>query len=141
MTNMNKGKNAETARHVLLVLDDLVADANFHKSPSLKKLFVRGRHIYISVTITSQYLNSVPPVARVNSNFICVGQLNKMGLDILCKEYVRAGMTKNQFIQIYKNNTKDYSFLIINNNSTKSDDPNETCGQLKIPQEFLDANK
>jgi hypothetical protein len=141
MTKINSNKPDNEKKHVLLILDDLVADVKFHQSDTLKKLFVRGRHIGISVIITSQYLNSIPPVARANSDFICVGQVNKQGLDILCDEYIRAGMTKEEFITIYKESTRDYSFLVINNNSTKSDDPNESYGSVKTPQEFVDANK
>jgi hypothetical protein len=141
MTIQNKNKKAEQKKHVLLILDDLVADVKFHQSESLKKLFVRGRHVAISVIITSQFLTGIPPVARINSDFICVGQVNKEGLDILCEQYIVPGMTKDDFIEIYKENTRDYSFLVINNNSTKSDDPNESYGNIKTPQEFLDANK
>jgi hypothetical protein len=141
MSRANAGKTSDKAKHVLLILDDLVADINFHNSPSLKKLFVRGRHVFISVIITSQHLNSIPPVARTNSDYVCVGQLNKAGLDILCEEYITAGLSKDQFVKIYKNNTKDYSFLVINNNSTKTDDPNEAYGSIKTPEEFLAANK
>jgi hypothetical protein len=79
MTRLNKGKRSEKAKHMLVILDDLVAGTNFHQSPSLKKLFVRGRHIFISVIITSQHLTSIPPVARTNSEYVCVGQLNKAG--------------------------------------------------------------
>jgi hypothetical protein len=143
MTKINRGKlqGDETAKHVLLILDDLVADHNFHQSPSLKKLFVRGRHIFISIIITAQYLNCIPPVARINSDYVCVGQLNKAGLDILCEEYIRAGMTKEEFVDIYKNNTRNYSFLLINNNSVKTDDLNETYGALRTPEDFMEANK
>ena len=141
MTIQNTKKTSGQKRHVLLILDDLVADVRFHQSPTLKKLFVRGRHICISVIITSQYLNSIPPIARINSDFVCVGQLNQAGLEILCAEYIRAGMTKDEFVNIYKESTRDYSFLVINNNSTKSDDPNESYGVIKTPQDFIDANK
>jgi hypothetical protein len=141
MTKINSNKPDSEKKHVLLILDDLVADVKFHQSPSLKKLFVRGRHIGISVIITSQYLNSIPPVARSNSDFVCAGQVNNHGLEILCDEYIRAGMTKDQFIKIYEDSTRDYSFLVINNNSTKTSDPNETYGNIKTPQDFVDANR
>jgi 20S proteasome alpha/beta subunit len=81
----------------------------------------------VGLSPLSTSINSISPVARIiNSDFVCVGQLNKMDLDILCEEYIKAGMTKDQFIDIYKSNTKDYSFLIINKNNSKTDDVNET---------------
>jgi hypothetical protein len=44
MTNMNKGKKAETARHVLLILDDIVVDANFTLSE--EAISARKTHLY-----------------------------------------------------------------------------------------------
>jgi hypothetical protein len=139
--NTDKKQSSPDFKNVLLILDDVVADTNFHQSPSLKKLFVRGRHIGIAVIITSQYLHCIPPVSRSNSDFVCVGQVNKQGLDILCDEYIKAGLSKEEFVDIYKNNTRDYGFLLINNNSVKSDDLNLTYGQLKTPSEFVEKNK
>ena len=143
MTSANNGKtkDVEGFKKVLLILDDLVADTNFHSSSTLKKLYARGRHVGIAIIITSQYLYAIPPIARANSDYVCVGQMNKQGLDILCDEFITAGLTKEEFINIYKNSTKDYSFLIINNNSTKSDDPNESYGKIKTPYEFVEKNK
>jgi hypothetical protein len=137
MTKINKDKPQSELKHVLLIIDDVVADVNFHQSPSLKKLFVRGRHIGISVIITAQYLNSIPPIARTNSDFILVGQLNNQGLTILCDEFNKAGMPKDEFVQLYKNNTRDFMFFLINNNSTKTDDLNESFGNIKTPKEFV----
>ena len=44
------------------------------------------------------------------------------------------------FINIYKNSTKDYSFMVVNNNSTKTDDPNESYGKIKTPETFIKNN-
>lgn len=141
MTRINSNKPDEERKNVLLILDDLVADKDFHTSETFKQLFVRGRHINISVIITTQYLKLIPPVSRNNSDFIVVGQLNKQGLDILVEDFCKAGMPKEEFIKIYNTATTDYSFLIINNNSTKTDDINEIYGKIKTPKDFMDANK
>lgn len=142
MTKCNEGKDKKSAdfKQVLLILDDLVADTNFHNSPSLKKLYARGRHVGIAVIITSQYLYAIPPIARANSDYVVVGQLNKQGLDILCEEFITAGLTKEEFINIYKNSSRDYSFMVVNNNSTKTDDINESYGKIKTPDEFIKKN-
>ena len=58
MTEINANKKER--KNILLILDDVVCDHNFHQSPSLKKLFVRGRHINIAIILTFQYLNLIP---------------------------------------------------------------------------------
>jgi hypothetical protein len=67
----------------LLILDDVIADTNLRISPSLKKVFVRGRHIGISIICTSQNLTSLSPLERNNSDFILTGQLNVEYIRIL----------------------------------------------------------
>ena len=56
MTEVNANKPPKERKHILLILDDCVSDHNFHQSPTIKKLFLRGRHINISLLITTQYI-------------------------------------------------------------------------------------
>ena len=131
MSNLNKGKNNDTADHILLILDDCCSDTKFHASKSIKKLFSRGRHSFISIIITCQMLHHIPPLCRNNSDFLLVGQLNNQNIDLLCDEF-RTGLEKKDFKKMYKRLTTNYSFLIINNNSVKdSDDLNSLYGAIK----------
>ena len=130
---MTKSVEKGEKRKILLILDDCVADTRFHDSPTLKQLFVRGRHLNISVIITSQYMKSIPPIARSNSDFILLGQLNQQGLEICSDEFTSAGLTKKEFAKLYRESTMDFNFLIINNDSTKYGTINETYGTLKTP--------
>jgi hypothetical protein len=67
-----------------------------------------------------------------------VGQLNKQGLDILASEFLLGNISKQDFVKLYYNSTNDYKFLLINNNSTKSnDDLNEIYGKLKTPEKYI----
>ena len=52
MTKVNSNKPDKKIKNILLILDDVVSDKNFQQSPSLKKLFVRGRHINIGIILT-----------------------------------------------------------------------------------------
>ena len=52
MTEINSKKPDKKRKNKLLILDDVVSDHNFHQSPSLKKLFVRGRHINVAIILT-----------------------------------------------------------------------------------------
>ena len=134
MTEINANKPTKDRKNVLLILDDVVCDHNFHQSPSLKKLFIRGRHINIAIILTFQYLNLIPPVARSNLDTLFVGQMNKQSIDLLVSEFISGDIDKNDFIKMYNRSTKDYNFLVINNNSVKDDDLNLIYGVIKAPE-------
>ena len=133
MTQINSNKPAKERKNVLLILDDLVSDTNFHQSPSFKKIIIRGRHINIAIILTFQYLNLIPPTARSNLDTLFVGQMNKQSIDLLTTEFLSGDIEKNEFIKMYNRCTRDYNFLVINNNSVKDDDLNSIYGCIKAP--------
>ena len=133
MTEINSNKSQKERKNVLLILDDIVSDHNFHQSPSLKKIVIRGRHINIAVILTFQYLNLVPPVCRNNMDFLFCGQMNKQSVDLLMSEFISGDISKDEFIKMYNRCTRDYNFLVINNNSVKYDDLNSIYGCIKAP--------
>ena len=133
MTQINSNKPAKERKNVLLILDDLVSDTNFHQSPSFKKIIIRGRHINIAIILTFQYLNLIPPTARSNLDTLFVGQMNKQSVDLLMSEFISGDISKEEFIKMYNRCTKDYNFLVINNNSVKDDDLNLIYGCVKAP--------
>ena len=138
MGDVNAGKSDKEAYHILLILDDCCSDNNFHQSKSLKQLFTKGRHYKITLIITAQYPYHIPPIARVNCDYICVGQLNTQGLEILTNEFLSGSLTKQDFIKMYYKSTNDYKFLLINNNSTaNNDDMNSYYGVIKVPKEYV----
>ena len=133
MTEINSNKPAKERKNILLILDDLVSDTNFHQSPSFKKIIIRGRHINIAIILTFQYLNLIPPTARSNLDTLFVGQMNKQSVDLLISEFISGDISKEEFIKMYNRCTKDYNFLVINNNSVKDDDLNLIYGCIKAP--------
>lgn len=138
MTVQNKGKTKDQLKKILIILDDVVSDTNFHQSPALKKLYTRGRHIGIGIIITTQYLNSLPPVARNNCDWLVAGQMNHASVSLLCEEYLSGSLDKKDFIKLYNRATKDYGFLVINNTSIKdNDDLNQIYGIIKTPDEYV----
>ena len=138
MTRENANKSDENASHVLLIIDDCVSDVNFHQSKSFKKLFTRGRHIKISIIMTSQYIFQIPPTARNNCDYILTSQMNTQGLDLLTSEFLFGNISKKELISLYYKNTANYGFLIICNNCVKSnDDINEIYGSLRVPEDFI----
>ena len=138
MTTINSGKTEKEKKHILLILDDCCSDTNFHSSNSFKKLFTRGRHLCISIILTTQYIKHIPPIARSNCDYLLVGQLNNQNIELLADEYLMGNIDKPTFIETYHRCTKDYNFLIINCNSVKDDsDLNSIYGSIKTPDEEL----
>lgn len=137
MAELNQGKPKDAMTKVLLILDDCIADVNFHSSPSLKRLFSTGRHYGCAVIFTSQYLNALSPLQRNNTDYILCGCMNNHSFDILCEEFLTGNITKQEFKKFYSDATKEYGFVVINNNSVKSGDMNEMYGSLRVPKEML----
>jgi hypothetical protein len=133
MTEINSNKPQKERKNILLILDDIVSDHNFHQSPTLKKLFIRGRHINIAIILTFQYLNLIPPVARNNLDYLFCGQMNKQSIDLLMSEFISGDISKEHFLRMFSRCTRDYNFLVINNNSVKDDDLNSIYGCIKVP--------
>jgi hypothetical protein len=133
-----KKKDDKECKHVLLVLDDVCSDTDFHHSKTLRQLATKGRHYKITLFITCQYLYHVPPIFRSNVDYMCVGQINSQGLEILTSEFIAGDLTKQDFIKMYYKATSNFGFLLINNNSTKSnDDLDSIYGVIKTPKEFI----
>ena len=133
MSDVNANKPIKERKNVLLILDDIVSDHNFHQSPTLKKLFIRGRHINIAIIVSFQYINLLPPTIRTNLDYLFIGQMNKQSIDLLCSEFISGDITKDEFIKMYNRSTKDYNFLVINCTSVKDDDLNSIYGIIKAP--------
>jgi hypothetical protein len=138
MTKVNTGKTGAALENILLIMDDCISDTNMHQSPTIKKLFTRGRHIGIAVVVTTQYLFSVPPVIRSNSDWVLCGQMNRQSVTILTDEYMSGGMERADFVKMYTQATKDYSFLLINNTSVKDcDNEDQLYGTIRCPEELV----
>jgi hypothetical protein len=138
MTKINADTSVKDRKNILLILDDVMADTNFANSPALKKIYLRGRHCGIGVIATCQYLYNLPPVCRNNCDWCIVGQMNRQSVMLLSDEYLSGDLDKSGFFKLYNRSTKDYNFLVINNNSIKdSDDLNQIYGIVKTPPNFL----
>ena len=138
MAKTNANKNEEESSQILLILDDVCSDTNFHQSKTFKKLFTRGRHLKIGIIITAQYPYHIPPICRSNCDFILCSQLNRQGIEILTSEFLMGKITKSEFIEMYYRNTADFGFLVINNNCASSNENLDLIyGNLKVPEKFI----
>ena len=134
LTTANADTPKEELKKVLLIFDDILSDIDFHQSPAMKKIFTRGRHLGLSIICTAQYLYQLPPICRCNSDFVLVGSMNNQSKNLLCDEFLAGSLDRKQFINLYNKATKDYNFLLINNNNVKdNDDIDQIYGTIKAP--------
>lgn len=139
MSELSAGKSSDEADHVLLVLDDVTSDANLQQSPTMKILFQRGRHFFISVILTAQYMQGdtgIGPGCRNNLDYLLVNKINGQSLDLLVREFKLGLMSKEDFIEMYKNSTGNYNWLLVNNtSSSREDDLNSIYGTIRVPDD------
>lgn len=132
----NKGTDEKDMKRVLLILDDLVSDIDLHHSSSIETIYSRGRHLGITMCLTTQYLKNVSPLIRSNSDFILVGQQNKASVELLCSDFLSGDINKQDFMKLYNKNTFDFNFLMINCSSTKTGALDEIYAVIKAPTEI-----
>ena len=59
--------------------------------------------------------------------------MNKQSVDLLISEFISGDISKEDFLRMFLRCTRDYNFLVINNNSVKDDDLNSIYGCIKAP--------
>jgi hypothetical protein len=119
--------------HVLLIFDDCGDVPELKNNKAFRSIFTRWRHLNCAVIFACQYINQVPPSARVNSSYIIAGQMNRMSLDILADEFCPHNMEKKEFKHLYIRNTTNYGFLVIKQNAVKNiDNREEFLGVIRL---------
>jgi hypothetical protein len=64
--------------------------------------------------------------------------MNRSSIEILASEFLSGCIDKREFIKLYNDSTKDYHFLVINNNSVKNnEDLDSIYGVVKTPDNFV----
>jgi hypothetical protein len=142
MGKCNGTKPEDEKKHVLLIYDDIIGNTDLHHaSPSLKSLFIKGRHYKISILITTQHLTSIPPICRTNCDAIVCGKLNNASINILSNEFISGDITNKDFLKMYNKNTNNYNFVVIQNNSTTDGKLDSIYGVIKTPEEEMKTEK
>jgi hypothetical protein len=102
-----------------LIMDDCLADGSkWIHDPSIKWIFMNGRHANITFLITMQYVMGIPPDLRSNVDYIFICKEPKLSSrQKLYKEYAGIFPTFEMFSQVLMNVTNNYGCLVIDNNS------------------------
>lgn len=131
---VNSGLEKENQKKVLFILDDVIGgEQNIHSSHGLSLLAVRGRHINISVIILIQSMTAVHPLLRGNTDTMLVSTLNSSSVETLAQGFcLGKQFSVKKFIDMYERTCTDYTFLCINNQTTKSNSISEIYSSMRV---------
>lgn len=76
--------------HVLVIAEDLIGlkGLNMKYSDEFNRLYSSGRHFNISCIVSIQYVNSISPIIRCNSNYVLITNvLNTKQLEVLYQSF------------------------------------------------------
>lgn len=113
-----KEHGIENSPKLLVICDDLINDKKLMKSKEMATLFIKGRHLNISVWLMTQYLNSVPRPLRLQSNYMFIFKPLRVECDILFEQFSPQNMDKKVFNDIVKYCTEPdekskHNFMVI----------------------------
>lgn len=101
---------------VLLILDDCLGMFDFN-SKLFKAFFSTSRHYKITVLISVQHVNAVPPILRTNAEHVFVlGSQTKASLKATFETFGDDFENLKEFEAFVIKNTKDFNFVFINKN-------------------------
>lgn len=115
---------ALVGKRTLIVLDDMITDTLLKNSVSMNAidtLFVRGRHFKCSVIISTQKYTALKQNLRMinTTNVFLFNGIPNSNLSLIAKE-LSGSYEDDEFIQIYKEHTKErYSFIVVNLKNSK----------------------
>lgn len=109
-------------KHILIIMDDCLANKDAIRSQVVNKYYSLGRHILTSFIIISQHSSVLlSPIIRGNSDIILWSKLNKYALEQLWESTNK--ITKKDFINISeKLGGVNYSFMLLDNYTQHSED-------------------
>jgi len=68
----NKSSDQKKLERLLFIFDDIICEPHITNHPTLKKLWVLGRHSLVNCIILSQHTSGICPTIRRNCDFIVV---------------------------------------------------------------------
>jgi hypothetical protein len=109
---MKHQQDTEAAQKVVIFLDDMLSEraesstgrgeVAFARSPVLKELCLRGRHMGIMVVFAAQSLSELPTYMRKNTDIaFCMNEVDSTSLEALWKQYFRTVIREFDEFQDY----------------------------------------
>ena len=130
MCEKEKKKKAEHKiidPRAFLLMDDCLASGNsWKKDEWIKELFFNGRHFRIMYILTMQTPLGIPPEYRDNIDYVfLLYNDNTNNVKKLYEYYAGFFPSFDSFRQVFREVTKDYCAMVLNNRNGGSDDIRE----------------
>ena len=122
-------------KNLMIVFDDCLFDKQF-TSPSFKKLITMYRHFNISILLSTQFPNVLPPIFRANAFQVLIFQnTTHRAIQALYESYGQTFDTFNEFKSFMNKNTNNYQFIYINNREQENtiEKKYKVCKITKFP--------
>lgn len=108
-------------KHMMLVFDDVLGSQSF-ESPLILSLVTRFRHFYgsqISIMISTQYINCIPPKVREMAFYVFLFKMDTHNsIDASYKSYTAAYFKNlNEWKDFMNQNTGNHQFIFIDNHT------------------------
>jgi hypothetical protein len=118
MSATRLAKKKQSAKRVLIIFDDAIAESSMINSKEFLKIFVAGRHYGISSMVMTQSYVKVPRSVRLQATHLCMFPSRSSELLRLYEEHGPKELTKNEFIELVQFATKatdedPYPFLYV----------------------------
>ena len=101
----------------LIIFDDCVADGSMKKQFNvMTKLITQGRHLMVSMIITSQRFSLLSTTIRSNITGAILGATSMKELELIAEDYNYLN-TRREFINLFRQQTSDddgRGFLVVN---------------------------
>jgi len=123
-------KPREQREHILIVLDDCLANPAALRSEMVNRLYTQSRHLQISLAVLSQYgAHLLTPLRKANSDVILWYKLNLKGLENLWLSTSK--IPKDKFIQISEKFAgHNYQYMLLDN-YIQSENPSDQLTFIK----------
>lgn len=107
----------------LVIMDDCSFGGGLKskKNGSLARLFCNGRHLNISIVLTSQKYTDIPNVCRENATFVIAGSCSQKQLDLIIDDHNILPKKKDFNTMFRKTTAEPFSFLVINYNNKSTE--------------------
>ena len=123
--------------HLLLIFDDILACEAIRfetrKANVLNTLFCANRHYLVSLVIIVQKMKGVPPLCRLNVDYVCFTRCMRSAWADIYEEY-SGNADKKEFFKMLEESTMDYKILMYRAKVARS---SEHYSCFRIPPEFL----
>ena len=123
-------KGDKRKMHIAIVCDDFANERRVVRGGILEKLFLMGRHIFVSTYVLTQYYRLLSPALRTNAVLLaCFKMRNIKDLESILEEN-SAIILKDQLREMYERSTsRPYGFLLLR--LTESDPARTAYGSFE----------